>query len=55
MGKNITSKMGKWKQYHLPHDIEAAEKNSKKERGEGGLKIWGRKSSFKKIEAGKNT
>ena len=33
VGKNITWK--KWKQFHLPFNIEAAEKNIKWERGEG--------------------
>ena len=47
MGKNITSKKGKSKQYHLPFDIKAVGKYIKRGRGEGGLKIRRRKSRLK--------
>ena len=47
--KNIPWKKGIGKQYQLPYNIEAVEKNIK--RG-GGQKFWGRKSRFLKYGGG---
>ena len=59
VGKNITSKKGKEKQYHLPYIIEAVWKNIEWGKGEGdgyfgeenqGLKKWwGRLSIFREL------
>ena len=47
LGKNITWKRRKEKQYHLPYNIKAVGKNMTMGRGEGDRHFWEENQDFK--------